>query len=475
MAAWSGTASARPLRGDPLEVLLVNAYRMRDDRKWGRIEGPYAPLGPLYLAAALQQQGISVDYFDNAFQTSTTPFLQALRTRRPRIVGIYTTIISATGATNLIGLAKAAGTVVLAGGPDPTIEPERYLRAGADAVGMGEGEHTIVELAQTLLSGGSLEEVPGLALLKGGEVVQTSSRERIADQDSISFPARELMPWCDYSAATRAQHGHSLLSLLTSRGCPHQCAWCAKPVFGNRYKARSVPNVIEELQVIKERQAPDRIRIVDDVLTINRKRVLALCEAIEAAKIGIPFECLSRVDQVDEEVLTALRNAGCTLVYFGVESGSQRVLDRMVKGISVNDVHRVMPIMKKLGLSAHWFLIYGYPGEELQDVEQTIDLVRAHDPESFSITLAYPLKGTPFYDEVAPTVRAEHWTTSHANRMMFDRRYSRAFYRGSILATRLAAESARLQRRRPGPLSSAVDASVRAGSAAMLRLLAEEA
>ncbi len=475
MAPWSGIASARPLTGGPLDVLLVNAYRLRDDRKWGRIEGPYAPLGPLYLAAALREAGIAVDYFDNAFQSSTAPFLRAMRVRRPRIVGIYTTIISSNGARELIALAKGAGTTVLVGGPDPTIQPELYLQAGADAVGMGEGERTIVESVQALLQGRDLEQVRGLALWRSGKVALTPPRERIADQDSIPFPARDLMPWDDYATMTRSQHGHSLLSVLTSRGCPHQCAWCAKPVFGNRYKARSVANVVTELLEVKESLRPDRIRIVDDVLTINRKRVLALCEGIESAGLDIPFECLSRVDQVDEEVLTALRNAGCTLIYFGVESGSQRVLDRMVKGISVGDVHRVMPLMKRLGLAAHWFLIYGYLGEELTDVQQTIDLVRTHDPESFSITLAYPLKGTPFYDEVAPTMKAEHWTTSHANRMMFDRRYGRAFYRGSILATHLAARSSRLARRHPGALSTALDSSVRSSSAALLRLLAKEA
>ncbi len=443
------------------DMLVANSYFMAYDRKDERIEGPFAPLGPLYIAACLRDAGLVPGFFDGTHAPGLRAFVEALDAQRPRSVGIYATVISRHVALQMAHAAHARGIPVIAGGPDPSSAPHVYLQTGeVDAVARGEGEATAVELARFFSgqSSGDLASIPGLSIQEGDSVIATPDRPYIENLDDVPYPARDLVDWPAYAATTRRFHGFSQTTVMTARGCPFRCTWCCKPVFGSKYRHRSAENVVGEMLELKSRYHPDMIRFADDIFTINRKKFLELADAIEAADAQIPFECLSRVDLVDEEVLTRLRDIGCRKILYGVESGSQRVLDSMKKGITVEEVHRISRLTRKLGIEQYWFLIYGYPPEDIHDLRLTIDMVRRLQPDEYGITVAYPLPQTEFYETVQHTMKEGiHWRMTRDNVVLYNNKYGSLFYRSAIYGTHLVYRTKRGATAHPNVVAKAID------------------
>ena len=247
----------------------------------------------------------------------------------------------------------------------------------------------------------ALDDLPGLALPDGdGGIRRTGEVRHTTDLDHLPFPARDLVDVDRYQVAWRAAHGFSSFSVIAGRGCPYGCTWCQKSVFGRSYRMRSAECVAEEMRQIKERYNPDQIRVVDDVLGVDRRWLRQWHDALLAQDAVIPFEALSRVDLVDEELIRLLKEAGCRRLAFGAESGSQRVLDAMHKGTKMEQVCRTAELCRKHGIETYFYIMLGYPGEEWEDIEQTIALLRQARPDEFSSTVAYPLPGTEFYEQV---------------------------------------------------------------------------
>ncbi|MBI4491794.1 MAG: B12-binding domain-containing radical SAM protein [Chloroflexi bacterium] len=425
------------------EVLLCNPLAIARDPVEQRLMEPYFPLGLLYLAAVLRQADFGVSIFDGAFTRDFGAFERALAEREPRVVGLSVLNTTRSSAREHAARARASGALVVLGGPDPTAQPERYFSDPAwqglvDVVALGEAEETIVELCHALLRDGraanpsDLGHVRGLALLDSqGSLVRTVPRPFIADLDRLPEPARDLVDLDPYQDAWRARRGYSSLSLLTARGCPFHCAWCAKPVFGRRFRQRSPARVAAEMRHLRDAYHPDQLRIVDDTLPINRRWLAQWRDEVVRQDAAIPFECLSRVDLVDEGVLRDLKAAGCRKISFGAESGSQKVLDAMGKGISVEQTIAAADLMKKLGLETYFFVMVGYPGEELEDIQATLRLLERTLPDEFSSTIAYPLPGTEFYEQVRDRLLQDRdWKYSAENTLLFQRdRYSTRFYR----------------------------------------------
>ncbi|MEK6988160.1 MAG: radical SAM protein [Candidatus Thermoplasmatota archaeon] len=443
------------------DLLLANSYFMAYDRKDERIEGPFAPLGPLYIAASLRKEGLKPAFFDGTHARSLQDFGNTLDAVRPRAVGLYATVISRDVALKMAHMAQARGIPVVAGGPDPSSAPHVYLQGGhVDAVARGEGEVTGIELARHFagLGSGDLHEIQGLSIMEHDSLVHTPDRPYVQDLDSVPYPARDLVDWPAYAETTRRFHGASQTTVMTARGCPFRCTWCCKPIFGEKYRHRSAKNVVGEMLELKERYKPDMIRFADDIFTINRKKFLELADAIEAADAQIPFECLSRVDLVDREILERLRDIGCRKVLYGVESGSQRVLDSMKKGTTVEEVHEISRLTRKLGIEQYWFLIYGYPPEDVHDLRLTVDMVRRLQPDDYGITVAYPLPKTEFYETVRHSMReGEHWRMTRDNVVLYKNRYGSWFYRAAIYGTHFVYRSKRAAMRHPNALTKAID------------------
>jgi anaerobic magnesium-protoporphyrin IX monomethyl ester cyclase len=434
----------------PPDITLVHPLFIDKDPVEREIMTPYFPLGLMYLAAVLRQHGYTVEMFDCAFHQDYDVFEQYMRQTRPRVVGITALTTVRRSALVLADIAHRYGATVIAGGADPTASPERYLfhtgsggELPVDAVAFKEGEMTMLALADHVFRRGdhaqALDDIAGLRLRgDDGQVIATAPRPFIPELDSLPFPARDLVDLDAYRAAWRKAHGYWSLSIIHTRGCPYACTWCQKAVFGRTYRARSAHSAADEMRHIKEAYAPDRVRVVDDVTGIGQAWLSTWRDAILARDALIPFECLSRVNLATEEMLTTLKDAGCRKVFFGAESGSQKVLDAMNKEITVAQIHEAANLCRRLGIEMYFYMMVGYPGETWADLRQSVRLLRQTRPDEFSTTIAYPLPGTAFYEQVRDRPGFEgdcppDWTHSAENRLLFQRsRYNTYFYRRVI-------------------------------------------
>ncbi|MGD8997108.1 MAG: radical SAM protein [Anaerolineae bacterium] len=436
------------------DLLLVNPLFLREDPVESELMTPYFPLGILYLAAVAREAGYDVAIFDAMFAQDDEAFFAALERERPKVVGFGVLATVRQAALRLAALAKQHGTpnsvpTVIFGGADPTARPRLYLQHQAqgvfpvDVVVAGEGEETILEILPPLLDGedptAALGKVQGVAYRdKASRVVQTPRRPLIEDVDRLPFPARDLLDLEPYRQAWRRKHEHFSLSIITTRGCPYGCKWCQKSVFERSFRPRSAESVAEEMAEIKERYQPDQVRVVDDVMGINRDWVRSWHDAMLEKSAMIPFECLSRVDLIDEEMAQLLKDVGCRRIHFGAESGSQAVLDAMNKGTTVKQIYGAAELCRRLEIETYFYMMVGYPGENWPDLQKSVALLRDTHPDAFSTTIAYPLPGTPFYEDVrhrlAFTVQANpDWLHTAENRLLFRRkRYSTSFYRRVI-------------------------------------------
>jgi radical SAM superfamily enzyme YgiQ (UPF0313 family) len=431
------------------DLMLVNPLFLHSDPVESRLMTPYFPLGLLYLAATVREVGYDVTIFDAMFAADDDDFLSTLEQEQPTVVGfgVLTTVRDA--ALRLASLAKTWGATVIVGGADPTARPDLYLKHRSDGafpidvVVVGEGEETILEILPHLLKGeepaATLTSVPGVAYRdQASQVVQTPRRPLIEDVDRLPLPARDLLDVERYREAWHSAHDHFSLSIIATRGCPYGCSWCQKSVFGRSFRPRSPQSVADEMALIKEQHHPDQIRIVDDVMGIDKDWVRAWHDALLEGDSVIPFECLSRVDLIDEEMAQWLKDIGCRRIHFGAESGSQSVLDAMNKGITVAQIEQAADLCRWLEIETYFYMMVGYPGETWPDLKRSVRLLRRTRPDDFSTTIAYPLPGTPFYDEVRDRLALEggeaaDWTHTAENRVLFKRgRLSTLFYRRVI-------------------------------------------
>jgi radical SAM superfamily enzyme YgiQ (UPF0313 family) len=240
----------------------------------------------------------------------------------------------------------------------------------------------------------------------------------------------------DYRRAWKKAHGYWSLTIINSRGCPYHCAWCQKAVFGRKYRIRTPENSAEEMKLLKNVFSPDFIRVVDDITGVQKNWVLKWSQEVIKRNAIIPFECLTRVNLASEDMLKALKDMGCEKIYFGAESGSQKVLDAMEKGITVEQIYKASELCKKLGIKTYFFMMVGYPGEEIEDLKLSVKLLRETLPDEFSTTIAYPLPGTKFYEQVRDRLMFESqewmldWDYTAENKLLFKReKYNTTFYR----------------------------------------------
>lgn len=432
------------IEGRP-DILLANPLFISKDPVEAKLMTPYFPLALLYLGAVLRENNYSVAIYDGTFEPDYDSFERALIRYQPRIVGLTALITTRRNALKLAEIAKRHGAYVIFGGPDPTGKPEAYLRhTGADGkrvvdvIVWDEGEATIIELMNHLTGRNgadlmSIRSIKGLRFInERDELESTLRRPPINDLDSIPFPARDLIDVDAYRRNWTAANGCWSLSIINTRGCPYACTWCQKGIFGRSYRSRSAENVAEEMRLIKEQYNPDQIRVVDDITGVDRDWVFEWRDAVVERDAAIPFECLSRVNLVDVPMLTALKEIGCKKIYFGAESGSQKVLNAMKKGTKVEQIYRAAEACRQVGIHVYYFMMVGYPGEEMDDLKQSVRLLTETQPDTFSTTIAYPLPGTEFYQQVRDRIMhdGDDWAFTAENRLLFERgRYNTLFYR----------------------------------------------
>jgi radical SAM superfamily enzyme YgiQ (UPF0313 family) len=439
------------------KLLFGQSYYLRFDRKLWDAMQPYPPLGTLYAAAHARARGFDVALFDAMLAEGEHEWDAALAREQPDFAIIYEDNFNylskmclarmRAAAFEMTRMAKARGIPVIAAGSDASDHPAAYLARGADYVLIGEGEQTLGELLDALTgrTDTRLEDIPGLAFepkLKienresglppaAAGFVITSRRPDIRDLDALPFPAWDLVDVAQYRAIWRERHGYFSMNMVTTRGCPYHCNWCAKPIWGQRYNSRSPENVAEEMAWLKREFAPDHLWFADDIMGLKPGWLARFAEAVEERGARLPFKCLSRVDLLlrDGDV-DALARAGAEIVWVGAESGAQEILTAMEKGTKVGQIYAAAEKLRGAGIRVGFFLQFGYPGETRQNIEATLQMVRDILPDDIGMSVSYPLPGTGFFERVRDQLGAkQNWDDSADLAMMYRGPFSTGFYR----------------------------------------------
>lgn len=418
-------------RGTSPRVLLVDPYLSREDPMERKFVELYPSLGLLTLGAYLRCQGIEVAMTDLTFARDAQPVTTRLRSFRPDVVGVHTKTLSHARAVEVAGRARAEGAFTVAGGPDSASRPEQYLDAGFDAVVPGEGEVALVDLARRVHAGEDPTGIPGLLLRRAGRLVRGPPRPFLRDLDALPLPAWDLVDMEEYLGRWQRATGERRAAVLTSRGCPFDCSWCSKPTFGRTFRQQSPERVILELRKLKDEYRVDYVRFCDDVFGVSRPWIDRLLNLLIEEELHLRWECLARVDLLKPDLLRRMRVAGLERVYVGVESGSQKMLDLMNRGTRLAHVERTADALRREGIRQFWFLMLGYPGETLEDIEATLKLFRRFSPEEYSVSIAVPVPGTRFYNTVKDRLTGRGRSTRRAGgkTLLFEAAYPEVLYR----------------------------------------------
>jgi anaerobic magnesium-protoporphyrin IX monomethyl ester cyclase len=424
-------------------ILLANSFFLAHDTKQRERMKPYAPLATLLIAARVRENGHRVALFDATLSSGVDEFVTMLRANRPTVVGILEdnfnyltkmcTVNSRQATLEMIAAARAAGCRVAVNGSDATDLPALYLEGGADAVLLREADVSFPALADAWFESldAVLTDIPGLALRRDdGSIGYTAPALSPSDLDALPLPAWDLVDIERYRRAWIEAHGFFSWSMVTSRGCPFGCNWCAKPIFGRRYGQRSPDNVAEELGRLKSEVRPDHVWFADDIFGLTAPWIESFASAVATRDARTPFTMQCRADLLQPPVVSALAAAGAQEVWLGVESGSQAILDAMDKDTAVDAVREATRALKASGIRACWFLQLGYPSERWDDILLTRDLARAERPDDIGVSVAYPLPGTKFHATVqAQLGLRKNWLDTNDLAMLFRGTYSTAFYR----------------------------------------------
>ncbi len=435
-------------------ILFGQSYYLRFDPKLWAAMQPYPPLGTLYAAAYLRARGHSVALFDAMLSAGPHEWASALREHQPRYAILFedsfnylskmSLLRMREAAFEMIAAAKTQGCTVIVCGSDMTDHAELYLERGADFVLLGEGEETLGELIAYLqtpppapvhgegITGDSaLYRILGLAYRQDGRVIKTPPRPVIRDLDALPFPAWDLVDRDRYRDLWVRRHGYYSMNLVTTRGCPFHCNWCAKPIWGQKYNVRSPQNVVAEMKWLRDNFRPDHIWFMDDIMGIQDRWIEAFAGELDAAGVCIPFKSLNRVDLLLRgKTIPALARAGAKIVWVGAESGSQKILDAMDKGTRVEQIYEATRRLHAHGVKVAFFLQFGYPGETREDIELTLKMVRDLMPDDIGISVSYPLPGTPFYENVKHELgERANWVDSQDLAMLYKGPFRTEFYR----------------------------------------------
>jgi anaerobic magnesium-protoporphyrin IX monomethyl ester cyclase len=443
------------------KILFGQSYYLRFDPKLWRAMQPYPPLGTLYAASYIRARGYDTALFDAMLAKSEDEWARSLDEHKPQYAVIFEDNFNylskmcllrmREAACTMIRMAKERGCTVILCGADVTDHYDKYLAHGADYCLLGEGEETLGELLDQLEGRreAGLDSILGLAYRSPAPGIQSpisglqsplsslhspisinARRPDIKNLDALPFPAWDLVDVEKYKKVWLERHGYFSMNMVTTRGCPYHCNWCAKPIWGQRYNSRSPENVVAEMKWLKETFAPDHIWFADDILGLKPNWIEKFAALVNEADAIVPFKCLQRADLVTEKIASALASAGCKTVWIGAESGSQKILNAMDKGDKVEDIYNAARLLRANGIEVGFFLQFGYPGETWEDIQLTLKMVRECAPDDIGVSVSYPLPGTKFYERVKLELgEKQNWLDSEDLAMLYRGPFPAGFYR----------------------------------------------
>ena len=362
---------------------------------------PFIPLGIAYLGAVAEKAGHTVIAIDcQAEKLTPETFRSRIAATSSDIIGVTATTLLYKSAMKLVTIAKEVqpnATTVL-GGSHGTFWDENALKEypALDVVVRREGEQTLVELAEKLEVQTDLSGVLGITYRDGDKIVRNPDRPFIEDLDSLPFPAHHLLP-----LENLKHNGKIIFPLVSSRGCVYWCDFCSTVrMFGRGYRWRSAKNVVDEMELIHDRYGVDQVTFYDDAFSVNRERVVEICRELHTRKLKLKWDCGTRVDMVDRELLKTMYDAGCFAVWLGVESGSELILGAMNKKIKIDQTRQAYKTAHQIGLMTIANVVLGFPGETEKTAQETINLVKELNPDDVGFYIATPYPGTPMYEQV---------------------------------------------------------------------------
>jgi radical SAM superfamily enzyme YgiQ (UPF0313 family) len=422
-------------------VVLANAYFYKLDAKQWRFHQPYPPLGTLWAAAILRQAGFRVVLADMSLADHPEALLPLIESEKPTYVVIYDDgfnyltkmclTVMREAAFVMARLASDHGATVIINSSDATDHHQKYLSEGVSYVIRGEGEETLLELLTTLEKKQEVAAIQGLVFMKQDHLHINPLRPVLKDLDSLPLPAWDLVDFNPYREHWLRHHGYFSLNLATTRGCPYKCNWCAKPIYGNRYNTRSPKSVAQEMRWLRALAQPDHFWMADDIFGLKPGWVSAFCSALQENNLIIPYKIQSRADLLlEEETIRLLAASGCRTVWVGAESGSQKILDAMDKGTTVEQIREATRQLRSKQIEVGYFLQFGYPTETREDIDATLRLVQDEMPDEIGISVSYPLPGTKFHDRVKTDLAAkQNWVDSDDLAMLYQGPMPPAYYK----------------------------------------------
>lgn len=415
-----------------MRLVLTHGYFLSSDPKEQEIMRPYPTLGLLYISAYLKEHHVDVEIIDSTFLTEDE-WKSKIESINPDIVAFYTNLMTKVKVIELNYWLKHNEITTIIGGPDVTYNLDNYLNCGFDFAVIGEGEQTMLELFQAIKSNQLNTDIPGVSYLLNGKASTPKPRTKIKEISTLPFPDRKGIPIEKYLSTWKQFHGKRTLNISTQRGCPYTCKWCSTAVYGQSYRRNSPKKVVEEILHLKNAFDVEALWFVDDVFTVSHKWIKSLHQEFSNNKLTIAFECITRAERLNEEIILLLKEMGCFRIWIGAESGSQKIIDKMDRRVTLERVQDMMNLSEKHGIEAGTFIMVGYPDETHEDILATMDHIKKCNPSLLTITQAYPIKGTDLYAEVESTlVHVPEWKTSTDRDLKFKLPYSQKYYENAI-------------------------------------------
>lgn len=425
-----------------MKVFVTHSYFYQLDPKQWRNKTPYPPLGTITALAVLRQQFDQVAFYDVALDASPASCISVMKREQPHIVVIYEdgfNYLTKMCLTNMrdacfvmMREAKSLGATVIVSGSDATDHYALYHENGANFILHGEGEFTLSELTGLLEQQADTVDVKGISYINAeGTAVKNPMRVNARELDELPDPAWDAIDIPAYKAIWRQGKFPFTLNISTTRGCPFKCNWCAKPIYGNRYNSRSPERVVDELKILNQQFGAQHIWMTDDIFGLKPGWVKRFNELIQEAGLNIRYKIQSRADLLLAETnIEDLAASGLEEAWIGAESGSQKILDAMDKGITLEQIRKSTKLLHEKGVRVAYFLQFGYLGETKEDIQATLDMVTTNRPDDIGISVSYPLPGTKFHERVKEEMgKKTNWTDSDDLDMMFAGTYSADFYR----------------------------------------------
>ena len=424
-----------------LDILFSHSYFYRFDNKQWKNKTPYPPLGTIYAASYLRQQGYSVSLFDTCLVDNPDEIQAILKNQTPKLFAIYDDCFNyltkmcltkmREAAFEMIQIAKNYECKVVVCSSDATDHYSDYLKFGADFIIQGEGEETLKELSDCVINKKSYTNVLGIVYKNDSDVIVNPKRQVIKALDTLPLPAWDLIDIEAYKAIWTSGNNKFTLNMVTTRGCPFKCNWCAKPIYGNRYNSHSVEYIVNHIAYLQKEFGVSKFWMCDDIFGLKPNWVQEFNKELKKKSLKIKYYIQSRVDLLlKEDTIDALSDSGLEEVWVGAESGSQTILDTMDKGTTVEQIYEATRLLKEKNIRIAFFIQFGYLGETKEDIDKTIQMIKELQPDNLGISVSYPLPGTKFYEKVKDDLKLKaNWTDSDDLAMMFQGTYHSKYYK----------------------------------------------